>query len=86
MTGISPPADEPGQPRPALRGRVEWFNDQKGYGFIRAESGEEFFVHYTAIVGTGFRSLSEGDAVEFEVVDARHGRQAANVRKLPREA
>lgn len=65
---------------------MEWFNGQKGYGFIRAESGEELFVHYTAIVGTGFRSLNEGDAVEFEVVDGRHGRQAANVRKLPLEA
>ena len=86
MTEPVPAAERAGQPAATRRGRVQWFNDQKGYGFIQAEGGEEFFFHYTGIVGTGFRSLCDGDEVEFEVVDGRHGRQAAKVRKLPQEA
>jgi CspA family cold shock protein len=63
------------------QGTVKWFNDAKGYGFITQEAGEDVFVHYTAIQGTGFKSLSEGDKVEFEVTKGPKGLQAANVRK-----
>lgn len=65
-----------------LTGKVKWFNDAKGYGFIERPDGDDVFVHYTAIQGTGFRSLSEGQEVEFEVVDGPKGKQAANVSKL----
>ena len=65
-----------------LTGKVKWFNDAKGYGFIERADGDDVFVHYTAIQGTGFRSLSEGQEVEFEVVDGPKGKQAANVTKL----
>lgn len=65
-----------------MRGKVKWFNDQKGFGFITGEDGKEVFVHYSAVAGTGFRSLSEGQAVEYEVVMGPKGPQAANVRPL----
>ena len=65
-----------------LKGTVKWFNDSKGYGFIERPDGEDIFVHYTAVQGTGFRSLSEGQKVEFEVIDGPKGKQAANVVKL----
>ncbi len=65
-----------------LNGKVKWFNDAKGYGFIERPDGDDVFVHYTAIQGTGFRSLSEGQEVEFEVVDGPKGKQAANVTKV----
>lgn len=63
------------------KGTVKWFNDAKGFGFISQESGEDVFVHFSAIQGDGFRSLGEGDAVEFELVQGPKGFQAANVRK-----
>jgi CspA family cold shock protein len=63
-------------------GRVKWFNDAKGYGFITQEGGEDVFVHYSAISGNGFRSLAEGDRVEFEVTRGPKGLQASNVRKV----
>ena len=62
-------------------GTVKWFNDAKGYGFITQEAGEDVFVHFNAIQGQGFKSLSEGDKVEFEVTKGPKGLQAANVRK-----
>lgn len=62
-----------------VTGTVKWFNDAKGYGFIARENGDDVFVHYSAISGSGFRSLSEGQAVEFDVVDGPKGKQAANV-------
>jgi len=65
-------------------GNVKWFNDAKGYGFIGRSSGPDVFVHYTAIVGQGHRTLKEGDAVEFEVVQGTKGPQAANVVVRPR--
>ncbi len=65
-----------------LTGKIKWFNDAKGYGFIERPDGDDVFVHYSAIVGTGFRSLTEGQEVEFEVVDGPKGKQAANVAKL----
>ena len=65
-----------------LTGKVKWFNDAKGYGFLERADGEDVFVHYTAIQGTGFRSLSVGQEVEFEVVDGPKGKQAANVTKV----
>ena len=62
-------------------GTVKWFNDAKGFGFITQESGEDVFVHFSAIQAQGFKSLAEGDKVEFEVTRGPKGLQAANVRK-----
>ncbi|MEW5701395.1 MAG: cold-shock protein [Candidatus Zixiibacteriota bacterium] len=62
-------------------GTVKWFNDSKGYGFISQEGGKDVFVHHESIQAEGFRSLAEGDKVEFEVVQGPKGPQAANVRK-----
>lgn len=63
-------------------GRVKWFNDAKGYGFIQREEGPDLFVHYTNIVGQGFRSLKENDEVEFEVNEGPKGLQAVNVTRV----
>ncbi len=63
-------------------GRVKWFNDSKGFGFISRENGPDVFVHHSAIQGEGFRSLNEDQAVEFEVVKGPKGDQAQNVVKL----
>jgi CspA family cold shock protein len=60
-------------------GRVKWFNDAKGFGFITGASGEDLFVHYTAIQSQGFRSLAEGAEVEYDVVNGPKGLQASNV-------
>ena len=62
-------------------GTVKWFNDAKGFGFITQEGGEDVFVHFSAIQASGFKSLGEGDLVEFEVTRGPKGLQAANVRK-----
>ncbi len=63
-----------------MQGRVKWFNHSKGYGFIGRDDGPDVFVHYTAIVGEGYKTLNEGDTVEFEIVQGPKGRpQAANV-------
>ncbi|MBI5167106.1 MAG: cold shock domain-containing protein [candidate division NC10 bacterium] len=62
-------------------GKVKWFNDAKGFGFIERSDGEDVFVHFTAIQGSGFRSLSEGQEVEFDIVEGPKGKQAANVTK-----
>lgn len=61
------------------KGTVKWFNNEKGYGFITRENGPDVFVHHTAIVAEGFRSLNEGDQVSFEVVEGQKGLQARNV-------
>ena len=64
-----------------LQGTVKWFNDAKGYGFISREGGPDVFVHFSAIQGSGFKSLAEGDHVEFEIVQGQKGPQAADVTK-----
>ncbi|XWN51933.1 cold-shock protein CspD [Anoxybacillus flavithermus] len=63
-------------------GKVKWFNNEKGYGFIEVEGGEDVFVHFTAIQGEGYKTLEEGQAVSFEIVQGNRGPQAANVVKL----
>ncbi len=63
-------------------GRVKWFNNSKGYGFIGRDESADVFVHYSAITGDGYRSLQEGDTVEFEIVQGQKGPQAANVAKI----
>ncbi|MBX7117619.1 MAG: cold-shock protein [Gemmatimonadaceae bacterium] len=65
-----------------INGTVKWFNDAKGFGFIQREGGPDVFVHYSAIQSQGFKSLAEGDKVEFEIVDGQKGPQAANVVKI----
>jgi len=63
------------------RGKVKWFNENKGYGFIEREDGDDVFVHFSAIQGDGFKTLTEGQEVEFEIVDGEKGPQAKNVVK-----
>ena len=63
-------------------GKVKWFNDSKGFGFIEQEGGKDLFVHHSAIQGGGFKSLAEGDRVSFDVVQGAKGPAAENVRKL----
>ncbi len=65
-----------------MQGRVKWFNPQKGYGFIEVEEGKDVFVHYSEIKEEGFKTLEEGQEVEFEIVEGNRGPQAANVTKL----
>ena len=65
-----------------MKGTVKWFNNQKGYGFISDESGKDVFVHYSGLAGDGFKSLEEGQNVEFNVQDGAKGPQAVNVIKL----
>ena len=64
------------------RGKVKWFNDAKGYGFIEQEGGEDVFVHFSAITMDGFKSLAEGQEVEFEIQTGDKGLHAANVTKI----
>ncbi|MCX5717076.1 MAG: cold-shock protein [Nitrospirae bacterium] len=64
------------------KGTVKWFNESKGFGFITSEDGGDVFVHYSELQGEGFKSLSEGQAVSFDVVDSPKGPKAANVTKL----
>lgn len=65
-----------------FKGTVKWFNNQKGYGFIQDESGKDIFVHYTGLNMAGFKSLEEGNEVEFDIVQGEKGPQASNVVKL----
>jgi cold shock protein len=65
-----------------VTGTVKWFNSEKGYGFISHEGGKDVFVHYSSLEGSGFRNLTEGESVEFEIEDSPKGPQAAKVTKL----
>ena len=64
-----------------VKGTVKWFNDNKGYGFLSREDGEDVFVHYSAIEKSGFKTLKEGQSVEFEIQDGPKGPQAVNVKE-----
>lgn len=64
------------------QGTVKWFNGNKGYGFIKRDSGEDVFVHFNSIIGEGFRTLDEGDRVQFDVQQGPKGLQATNVKKV----
>jgi CspA family cold shock protein len=65
-----------------MQGAVKWFNESKGFGFIQDDGGEDVFVHFSAIQTDGFKTLTEGDRVEFDVVPGEKGRQAANVTRI----
>lgn len=65
-----------------MKGTVKWFNAEKGYGFISIEDGDDVFVHFSAIQGDGFKTLEEGQSVEFDITEGNRGPQAANVIKL----
>lgn len=64
------------------KGKVKWFNNQKGYGFITRDDGKDVFVHYSAITGDGYKTLNEGQDVEFEVTQGPKGEQATNVKRV----
>jgi CspA family cold shock protein len=66
----------------SFEGKVKWFNETKGYGFIQQDGGPDIFVHYSAIKADGFRTLTEGDKVSFEIVEGERGPKAANVTKI----
>ena len=88
VTVIQNPESDPGkiklsgESKKMAKGKVKWFNDAKGFGFLEQENGEDVFCHFSAITGEGFKSLQEGDDVEFDVVKGPKGLQAANVRKV----
>lgn len=64
------------------KGTVKWFSNQKGYGFINTEDGRDVFVHHTAVQGEGYKTLQQGQAVEFDIIQSEKGEQAANVLKF----
>jgi cold shock protein len=85
MTPRSCQSDRPGEQKdvdPLATGTVKFFNDQKGYGFISREQGDDVFVHFSAIQGSGFKTLQEGQRVEFDVGPGKKGEEAQNVRPL----
>ena len=65
-----------------VKGKVKWFNESKGFGFLEREDGDDVFVHFSAIKEEGFKTLSEGQKVEFEIVEGQKGPAAANVKKI----
>jgi len=66
-----------------MKGTIKWFNNEKGYGFIGRTDGPDVFIHFSAITSEGYKSLKEGDDVEFEITEGKKGPQAANVKKSP---
>jgi cold shock protein len=87
VPGIAPfrgkPAKRGGAHVERLKGTVKWFNNAKGYGFLGRDDGPDVFIHYSSITTEGYKSLQEGDKVEFEIVQGQKGPQAANVTKVP---
>lgn len=74
--------EKEGQESMTFEGKVKWFNETKGYGFIQQEGGPDIFVHYSAIKIDGFKTLAEGDNVSFDIVEGERGPKAANVQKV----
>lgn len=68
--------------KPAASGKIKWFDNKKGFGFIAQESGQDVFVHHSSIIGEGFKTLNEGDRVSFEVVESAKGLKAQNVHRI----
>ncbi|MDA8104341.1 MAG: cold-shock protein [Nitrospiraceae bacterium] len=66
----------------SVEGTIKWFNEKKGYGFIQQDNGQDIFVHYTSIVGDGFKTLAEGERVKFDVEEGAKGPKAVNVEKI----
>ena len=64
-----------------VKGTVKWFNNKKGYGFVLTDGGPEVFVHHTSILGDGYKTLREGEVIEYDVVDTERGKQASNVKR-----
>ena len=81
QNAVGAKSPSPGRRESEVHGTVKWFNNSKGYGFIGRDDGPDVFVHYSAITGDGYRTLQEGDPVEFEIVQGPKGPQAANVAK-----
>lgn len=81
-THIRNPNNRKQQEQQMAKGKVKWFNDAKGYGFISRDEGEDVFVHHTAIQSEGYRTLSEGQDVEFDIVKGPKGEQAMNVKRV----
>jgi CspA family cold shock protein len=83
LLGGNPQKKRGGEHVERLKGTVKWFNNAKGYGFLGRDDGPDVFIHYSSITTEGYKSLQEGDKVEFEIVQGQKGPQAANVTKVP---
>ncbi len=82
MSEVAGIGESPSEGKPMASGKVKWFDNKRGFGFIAQESGQDVFVHYSNIVGSGFKTLNEGEEVSFEVVAGEKGLKAVNVERI----